>query len=66
MHALLSDDAWHGLEWFAAEHSLTVTALVEALGRFLHPDPPNFTKRNERWVIDLARQIDRERRQRRR
>lgn len=51
------------LREYAAEHGLTITALIDALAAFLGEGPP-MLKRNERWVLECARKLDAERRRR--
>jgi hypothetical protein len=57
----LSDEAAQGWDWLCTARGVTLTALLEALGRILAT--------GEDWTpdqaIDRARQIDRERRSRR-
>lgn len=55
----LTDQAVDGLDRLATRHRITVTALLEALGR-LHRDLDLPIE-----VVDLAHEIDRERRSRR-
>lgn len=70
LHAYVSDDAhdqWHG---FAAEQGVSVSAVLEALAPELdlegdQPDAKDLTERLSS-VVKTARQIDAQRRRRRR
>lgn len=57
----ISDDARRGLDRVATRYGVTLTALLEAMGRYLDEDPT----RVHQGVIETARQIDFERRSRR-
>lgn len=59
IHLELTDDAIAGLDQLATRHRITRVAMAEALGR-LHR-----TVTIPREVVELAHQIDRERRSRR-
>ena len=57
----VSEEAFENLRAFADEHGITVTALLEALGRSLPP------ARTPRWLAEViaeARRVDAERRRR--
>lgn len=57
----LTDDARRGLDRAAITHGVTLTALAEALGRSLDEN----TRRLPPEVVEMARVIDAERRNRR-
>lgn len=59
----LSDEARAGFERGCLAYGVSVTALVEAIGLKLYEDAKAMGARGED-VVDLARQIDAERRQR--
>jgi hypothetical protein len=66
LHAYLSDeahDAWHDR---AAEHGVSVSALLEAIARYIAEDPASddFGKGSD--IVKTARTIDTERRRRNR
>lgn len=60
LRARLSDDASHAWDAFATDAGVTMTALIEALGRDMAAGQWKPTKR----VVDEARRIDHERRSR--
>jgi hypothetical protein len=62
--AALSAESAAGWESYAADHSVSVSALVEAVGLSLG-DPDHLPVRLMDQVVRVARQVDRERRQRR-
>ena len=58
--ARLSNEARGGWVGFCDEHGVTLTGLLEAVGRIMAAGQMHSTKQVER-VVHLARQIDRER-----
>ena len=58
--ARLSDDARGGWVGFCDEHGVTLSGLLEAVGRLMAADQLRETQQVDR-VVALARQIDRER-----
>jgi hypothetical protein len=59
----LSDEARAGLERGCVSYGVTITALVEAIGRMMLTDTARLGERGAD-IIELARQIDAERRSR--
>jgi hypothetical protein len=66
LHAYLSDeahDAWHDR---AAEHGVSVSALLEAIAQYIGKDPASDDFGKGADIIRTARSIDTERRRRNR
>jgi len=66
LHAYLSDgahEAWHER---AAEHGVSVSALLEAIAKYIAQDPASDDFGSGAEIITTARSIDTERRRRNR
>lgn len=60
--ARLSDEGYDGLHEFCARSGVTITGLLDALGRYMQENEMNTP--TTRAIVELARQTDAERRTR--